>query len=275
MKCSNDAGMILRQRRLHVSEGVVMSATDRNRLKEDFQRTLGFWGPEYDQLLDFAPEYFRASLDYLAAPWRTGPLPPKVRELIYVTLNVSTTHLNERALRQHISNALAHGATAAEIMEVFQIISILGGHCLSMPILTEELQARGREINTESLSPYQEEVKRLFQTSYIWTSRWDTTLALMPNFLEAHVRVFGISADNTVLGHKVRELVSIAVDASTTHLWAGGVRSHIQAALEHGATEEEIAEVLQLTAMLGTQSVTFGLPILIEEMVKAGKGVSQ
>ena len=77
-----------------------------------------------------------------------------------------------------------------------------------------------------------------------------------------------------MLGHKVRELVSIAVDASTTHLWAGGVRSHIRAALDHGATEEEIAEVLQLTAMLGTQSVTFGIPILMEEVAKAGKGES-
>jgi alkylhydroperoxidase/carboxymuconolactone decarboxylase family protein YurZ len=254
-----------------------MSVTDRNRLKEEFQRTLGFWGPEYDQLLDFAPEYFQAFLDYLAAPWRTGTLSPKVRELVYITLNASVTHLNERALRQHISNALAHGATAAEVMEVFQIISVLGGHSLvlSMPILTEELQARGRAIDTETLSPYQEEVKRLFQKYYIWSSRWDTTLALMPHFLEAHVRNGGASAENTVLGHKVRELVSIAVDASTTHLWAGGVRSHIQAALEHGATEEEIAEVLQLTAMLGTQSVTFGLPILMEELIRAGKGEGQ
>src|SRR4051794_31255810 len=103
-----------------------MSATEKSRLKDEFQRILGFWAPEYDQLLDFSPMYFQALLDYLAAPWRTGTLPPKVRELIYITLNASTTHLNGPALRQHISNALAHGASAAETREVFQIISVLG-----------------------------------------------------------------------------------------------------------------------------------------------------
>jgi alkylhydroperoxidase/carboxymuconolactone decarboxylase family protein YurZ len=50
--------------------------------------------------------------------------------------------------------------------------------------------------------------------------------------------------------------------------WASGVRVHTRAALQHGATVEEIVEVLELTGALGTQSVTFGVPILLEEVAK-------
>jgi alkylhydroperoxidase/carboxymuconolactone decarboxylase family protein YurZ len=60
----------------------------------------------------------------------------------------------------------------------------------------------------------------------------------------------------------------IAVDASTTHLFPTGVRTHTRAALGHGATAEEIVEVLELVSVLGTQSVTFGVPILMEEIAK-------
>jgi alkylhydroperoxidase/carboxymuconolactone decarboxylase family protein YurZ len=52
------------------------------------------------------------------------------------------------------------------------------------------------------------------------------------------------------------------------HLWASGVRTHIRAAFQHGAEVEEIVEVLELTSSLGTQSVTFGLPILLDEASK-------
>ena len=48
-----------------------------------------------------------------------------------------------------------------------------------------------------------------------------------------------------VLSPKLTELLSIAFDASVTHMYAPGTRRHIKAALKQGATIEEIMEVLQ------------------------------
>ena len=69
-------------------------------------------------------------------------LEPKVKELIYTAFDASATHLYVPGLRQHVKNALAYGATAEEIMEVFEIASVIGIHTCTMgvPILIDELE---------------------------------------------------------------------------------------------------------------------------------------
>lgn len=62
-----------------------------------------------------------------------------------------------------------------------------------------------------------------------------------------------------VLSPKLAELLSIAFDASIT-------RRHIKAALKHGATMEEIMEVLKICVAEGTQACNLGVPILAEEL---------
>ena len=243
----------------------------RTELRHAFEHAMGYWNPTCEQVLDASPDWFEVRLDYLAVPWRTGGLCPKVNEFIYITLNASTAHLHEPALRVHIANALRLGASAAEILEVFQIISILGIHSmmLSMPILLEEAKTNGRMIDVTQLTPRQARIKADFEASRgYWPPFWDAILVLTPNFFEAHERLGAGPREHGTLGAKVRELIQIALDASTTHLWASGVRVHTRAALQHGATVEEIVEVLELTSVLGTQSVTFGVPILLEEVAK-------
>jgi dihydroorotase len=51
-----------------------------------------------------------------------------------------------------------------------------------------------------------------------------------------------------------------------THLYAPGVRRHIQRALKAGATREEITAVLQLCCMQGLHSMCVAAPILIDEL---------
>jgi alkylhydroperoxidase/carboxymuconolactone decarboxylase family protein YurZ len=62
------------------------------------------------------------------------------------------------------------------------------------------------------------------------------------------------------------EFISIAVGASCTHMYAPGVRRHIQKALDLGATAEQIAAVLQGVAVIGIHSCALGFPILAEEL---------
>ena len=79
-------------------------------------------------------------------PWKYGTLPPKIRELIYVAIDAATTHLYLPGLRTHIRNALAHGATVEEIMEVLQLTSALGIHTITegVPVLLDEAREAGK-----------------------------------------------------------------------------------------------------------------------------------
>ena len=88
---------------------------------------------------------FQAFLAFSTVPWKKGFIAPKVKEFIYIAIDVATTHLYEPGLRIHIRNAFKYGATKEEIMEVFELLSILGMHTISMgvPVLVDELRASG------------------------------------------------------------------------------------------------------------------------------------
>lgn len=68
------------------------------------------------------------------------------------------------------------------------------------------------------------------------------------------------------LSRKMKELILIAIDATPTHLYEPGLRMHMRDALRHGATREEILEVLELASLVGIHSCTFGVPILDDEI---------
>ena len=114
-----------------------------NQLKERFIKERGYWSEErWAPVLRMDPDFFEAYLNFSAVPWKKGVLPPKIKELIYVAIDASTTHLYESGLRRHIGNALQYGATKEEIMEVFELTSVLGIHTctVGVPILVEELE---------------------------------------------------------------------------------------------------------------------------------------
>lgn len=71
-----------------------------------------------------------------------------------------------------------------------------------------------------------------------------------------------------VLSPKLAELLSIAFDASVTHMYAPGTRRHIKAALKHGATIEEIMEVLKICVAEGVQPCNLGVPMLAAEIAE-------
>lgn len=124
------------------------------RLKARVIRERGGWNPLWDQLLAWDPEFFEAYFNFSAVPWRRSVLPPKTKELVYIAVDASTTHLYEPGLRRHIRNALKLGATREEILEVLELVSVLGIHAcnLGVPILAQELagvdQAPARKSRT-------------------------------------------------------------------------------------------------------------------------------
>lgn len=97
-----------------------------------------------------------------------------------------------------------------------------------------------------------------------WNPNWDPIAEIDKVWMEKFLNM-GMHGKH-MLDPKTYELIAIAVDASCTHMYAPGVRTHIRKALELGVTFEEIAAVLQLTSVLGIHTMSMGAPILLEEV---------
>ena len=248
----------------------------RQRLKDEFTESRGYWAPLWDQVLEISPEYFEAYMKLSSVPWKTGTLEPKVREFIYIAIDTATTHLHEQGTRVHMQNAIRYGATQAELMEVLQLASVLGVHTMTMglPALVEVMRklGRGAEIEGQPLTPRQEKMKADWIAARgFWAELPEYMLRFSPDYFETYVEMSSVPWKHGTLEPKVRELIYVAIDASTTHLHEQGTRIHMENALRHGATPAEIVEVLALTSVLGVHTITMGVPVMLEELAKANK----
>jgi alkylhydroperoxidase/carboxymuconolactone decarboxylase family protein YurZ len=102
-----------------------------------------------------------------------------------------------------------------------------------------------------------------------WNPDWEPFAKLDPAWTEKVIAMAIAPAVAGVLDAKTIELIGIALDASCTHLYAPGVRRHIQRALKFGATREEITAVLQLASLQGLHTMCVGAPILLDELEAA------
>ncbi len=118
----------------------------RTALKNDFVRNRGYWMPIWKSLLKISPDFFKAYLDFSSIPWKTGLLEPKIKELIYIAIDIATTHFFLSGTRIHIRNAIRHGAIKEEIMEVIALVSTCGMHSSTegVPILVDEISRAHR-----------------------------------------------------------------------------------------------------------------------------------
>lgn len=101
-----------------------------------------------------------------------------------------------------------------------------------------------------------------------WNPLWEQLADLDPDFLEAYLTFRNVPHRTGPLPQKVKELIMIAINAATTHLYAPGVRRHMQNAIRAGATREEILEAIQLTTVMGIHSCNLAIPILAEEFAR-------
>lgn len=107
-----------------------------------------------------------------------------------------------------------------------------------------------------------------------WNPLWSTLEQWDPAFMEAYLQLRNVPFRTGPLPRKTKELILVAINAATTHLYAPGVRRHIRNALQAGASREEILETIQLTTVLGIHACNLAVPILEEELAakpQAGK----
>ena len=203
-------------------------------------------------------------------PWTSGVLPRKDVELISLAVNAACTNLSAEGTRRHVRGALDAGATRDEILMILKVASLLSIHTCSLgaPILLEEAKAAGVTLTpTAAATPVCDKMKAAGQ----WNPAWDAFFEIAPAWTEAIIAVSLPVYTSGVFSPKLAELLSIAVDASITHMYAPGTRRHIQTALKLGATVEEIMEVLKICVASGIQASNLGVPILAEELQRAGQ----
>lgn len=198
-------------------------------------------------------------------PWNNGILDIKTIELICVGLNAACTNLQADGTRRHIRAALEAGATRDEILMILKMASVMAIHSCSLgaPILLEEAEAAGIEpVQKQANTPACDQMKAIGQ----WNTAWDPFYQLDPVWTDQFMATgLGIYASQ-LFSPKLVELLSIAFDASITHMYAPGTRRHIKAALKLGATMEEIMEVLKICVAFGMESCHLGVSILAEEL---------
>jgi alkylhydroperoxidase/carboxymuconolactone decarboxylase family protein YurZ len=233
----------------------------------DELRERGAWSPALDKFTEWEPDWTERCARMINNPWTTGVLPVKWIELICVALDSACTHRNEPGVRRHVRAALEAGATREEILDTLKGVSVLGIHsvALALPILFEEARATGVQPAARSTDNVATPIIDGMKASGLFNAGWDAIYELDPLWLEEFLAM-GADLYRGVLPVKLVELMAIAVDASCTHLYAPGVRRHIQRALTNGATIEEIMEVLKLCGGLGVDACELGAPILSEEL---------
>jgi alkylhydroperoxidase/carboxymuconolactone decarboxylase family protein YurZ len=95
-------------------------------IKDEFIRTRGTWLEQREAIFRLMPKYFAALSKLSTASWKDGSLSRKERELIAVAIDCIVTHMFEPGLAMHIRCALEHGASREEILDVFQLASLMG-----------------------------------------------------------------------------------------------------------------------------------------------------
>jgi len=237
-------------------------------IKDAFIAARGSWGEPWDTVLRIDPDFVAAYLGMYAVPWQKSHLSDRFKELCYISVNAAATHLHVPGILPHIKAALDFGATPAEIMEVLELAATLGIHAMNIgvPLLVEVLEERGRT-GPGPMSTYQERLKAEFtRVRGYWHEFWSDMLELDPEMFEAYLEFSSVPWRTGPLSSAEKELIYISYDIAATHLYVPGTKLHIRNALDHGATPEQVLEVMEIASMIGIHAVTTAVPILATEL---------
>lgn len=224
------------------------------------------WSPEWDKVNELTPEYLAAYIKLRKVPIEKQKLSRKVQELLLLAMDAQCTHLYPAGIAAHTSAALKAGASVGEIIETLELSSVLGVHAVTVgvPLLVEVMTEKGIKLN-QDLDERQQKLKADFQRQRgYWSTSWDPVIRLSPEFFEAYTNYSSVpfQPGHSHLDAKTKEFVYCAIDCATTHLFAPGLKIHIQNAIDKGASPEEVMEVFELAALMGSQTVLAGAEAL-------------
>jgi len=108
---------------------------------------------------------------------------------------------------------------------------------------------------------------------------WDDALVQLrewdPAWAESCTKMANHPWVREVLPRKLVELISLMLNVQCTSLNPEGTRRHVRAALDAGATREEVLFVIESAALGAIHSCSLGAPILLEEAKAAGASLDR
>lgn len=119
---------------------------EKAQVREHFKAKRGYWSDLWESILQMDHEYLERFANVSAYPWDQGALDPKVKEFVYVAIDLCTAHLYTDGAEIHLQNAIEHGATPSELLELLELVSTQGYDTMieGVPILIEEARERNR-----------------------------------------------------------------------------------------------------------------------------------
>lgn len=235
------------------------SEAERAQIKEFFIRERGYWRPWTETMLEVSPGFLEHYARYAGYPARTGPLTPRMVELIYVALDSSSSHLFASGLQTHMRRALEVGATQSDIFDVLHLVAVQGAAsvCQAANILAEcggtHLGERQDEGLDARLNARIGELSEEHALSLRSLARMD------PGYVEALLDLVenGRPASGGLTPSE-RSLVQLALHACFTAFNPEATRQIIVAALAQGVSRSELLQAIQLGAHLSVHGTALG-----------------
>jgi len=229
-------------------------------LRAEFKRRRGRWHDDWEAILAFSPAYLAAYLELSAYVADRGTLTPRLRELIYVATNCSPTHMFEKGLRNHAREALAEGATRAELLAVAAIVSTIGGQTYLTGAAALDRCAAAETTQT----PAEAEAAGALHAALFGVIEPDAAAAIGQDarFYQFWLEFAAASLKGGALPDKDAHLIALAAYAQCTQLSPEGVDRQVRAALAAGASAREVLDVLRLIASMSIHAMVFALPII-------------
>lgn len=206
-----------------------------------------------------------AQIEELSQETTRGALSAKIACLVNLAINASPTCRDEFQIRRHTRNALAEGATPAEVLAVLKLSTVIPIHCFAFaaPILRKHPAAANVQTDLdEGAAP---NVRRLRQRGD-FNLAWEHIYEWEPLWLDRMLAVGLAPWEDGVLDAGTLELLCIAFDVAVSHMYSPGTERHIKKALQLGVPLSQILEVLKIASTQGLQGVPSSLKILQEEV---------
>lgn len=118
---------------------------EQERVKDGFIENRGYWSDFWEDVLRLDHDYLERYTAFSAHAYKHGPLSRKMKEYLAIANAAATTHLYHPGLRAHLENAWELGATRQELLEVIEIVSVIGmqTHFEYASLLIDEARTHG------------------------------------------------------------------------------------------------------------------------------------
>jgi alkylhydroperoxidase/carboxymuconolactone decarboxylase family protein YurZ len=238
----------------------------RAQIKDFFIAQRGYWRPWTETMLHACPGFVEQYARYAGHPARTGPLTPRMMELIYVGLDASSSHLFASGLQTHMKRALEVGATQADLFDVLHLVALQGvaSVCQAADILAEFTGLKEVPPLDEALQARIDRLGPGHALGLHAVARMD------PGYAEVLLDFVEQGRPEAGLTPAERSLVQLALHACFTAFNPGAVRQIVATALSQGLDHAELLQAIQLGAHLAVHGTALGADVYRQLKVQAG-----